>query len=71
MPSPGYGHRPVAYGARGLVAAAHPAAALAGLDTLRAGDMGDGTRPRAHGGAARERAAPGRGGPIPAGTASR
>jgi len=37
MPILGYAHRPVAYGRDGLVASAHPAATLAGLDVLRAG----------------------------------
>jgi gamma-glutamyltranspeptidase/glutathione hydrolase len=37
MPLLGYAHRPVAYGRHGLVAAAHPAATLAGLDVLREG----------------------------------
>ncbi|MBI4012590.1 MAG: gamma-glutamyltransferase [Candidatus Rokubacteria bacterium] len=37
MPALGYSHRPVALGAHGLVAAAHPVATLAGLEVLRAG----------------------------------
>ena len=37
MPILGYAHRPVACGRDGLVASAHPAATLAGLDILRAG----------------------------------
>src|SRR5262249_6061545 len=37
MPLLGYAHRPVAYGRHGLVAAAHPAGTLAGLDVLRGG----------------------------------
>jgi gamma-glutamyltranspeptidase len=37
MPQPGYAYRPVAYGAQGLVAAAHPAATLAGLEVLKGG----------------------------------
>ena len=37
MPQIGYAHRPVALGREGMVAAAHPYATLAGLDTLRAG----------------------------------
>jgi len=37
MPAIGYSHRPVALGRRGMVAAAHPDAALAGIDVLKAG----------------------------------
>src|SRR2546422_22746 len=37
MPQVGYSHRPVALGRRGMVAAAHSYAALAGLDVLKAG----------------------------------
>jgi gamma-glutamyltranspeptidase / glutathione hydrolase len=37
MPLVGYTHRPAAYGTHGLVAAAHPAATLVGLDVLRTG----------------------------------
>jgi gamma-glutamyltranspeptidase/glutathione hydrolase len=37
MPLVGYSHRPVAYGTHGLVAAAHPYAASAGLDVLKGG----------------------------------
>src|SRR2546430_16902615 len=37
MPAIGYSHRPVALGRRGMVAAAHPDAALAGIDVLNAG----------------------------------
>ena len=37
MPQIGYSHRPVALGHRGMVTAAHPLAALAGVDVLKAG----------------------------------
>src|SRR5437667_197540 len=37
MPQVGYSHRSLALGRRGMVAAAHPYAALAGLDVLKAG----------------------------------
>lgn len=37
MPQIGYSHRPLALGHRGLVAAAHPLAALAGVEVLQAG----------------------------------
>ena len=37
MPAIGYSHRPVALGQRGMVAAAHPYAALAGIDVLKDG----------------------------------
>ena len=37
MPVIGYSHRPVALGRRGMIAAAHPDAALAGIDVLKAG----------------------------------
>ena len=37
MPAISYSHRPVALGRRGMVAAAHPAAALAGIDVLKTG----------------------------------
>src|SRR5881296_241795 len=37
MPQIGYSHRPVALGTRGMVAAAHPLATLAGIETLRSG----------------------------------
>ena len=37
MPLVGYSHRPVAFGTHGLVAAAHPYAASAGLDVLKGG----------------------------------
>ncbi len=37
MPQIGYSHRPVALGRRGMVAAAHPLATLAGVETLEAG----------------------------------
>src|SRR5881296_756727 len=37
MPQIGYAHRPVALGTRGMVAAAHPLATLAGLETLKSG----------------------------------
>ncbi len=37
MAQPGYAYRPVAYGAQGLVAAAHPSATLAGLEVLKGG----------------------------------
>ncbi|HBH03872.1 MAG TPA: gamma-glutamyltransferase [Candidatus Rokubacteria bacterium] len=37
MPEVGYSHRQVALGRDGMVAAAHPLATLAGLDTLKAG----------------------------------
>src|SRR5439155_127979 len=45
MPQVGYSHRSLALGRRGMVAAAHPYAALAGLDVLKAG----GTAAAAHG----------------------
>src|SRR5437899_9932090 len=37
MPQIGYAHRPVALGRQGMVAAAHPLATLAGIDTLKSG----------------------------------
>ena len=37
MPTIGYSHRPVALGRRGMVAAAHPDATLAGIEVLKAG----------------------------------
>ena len=37
MPQIGYSHRPVALGRDGMVAAAHPLATLAGVETLKAG----------------------------------
>ncbi len=37
MPAVGSAHRPVAYGHHGLVAAAHPLAALTGIEVLRSG----------------------------------
>jgi len=37
MPAIGYSHRPAALGRRGMVAAAHPDATLAGIDVLRTG----------------------------------
>src|SRR2546422_8854728 len=37
MPQIGYSHRPVALGTRGMVAAAHPLATLAGIATLKSG----------------------------------
>src|SRR5207249_2139622 len=37
MPQIGYAHRPVALGTRGMVAAAHPLATLAGIETLKSG----------------------------------
>ena len=37
MPQIGYSHRPVALGTRGMVAAAHPLATLAGIETLKSG----------------------------------
>jgi gamma-glutamyltranspeptidase / glutathione hydrolase len=37
VPVIGYSHRPVALGRRGMIAAAHPDAALAGIDVLKAG----------------------------------
>ena len=37
MPQIGYSHRPLALGRRGMVAAAHPLATLAGLDVLKSG----------------------------------
>ena len=37
MPAIGYSHRPVALGRRGMVAAAHPDATLAGIEVLKAG----------------------------------
>src|SRR5437870_1259001 len=37
MPQIGYAHRPVALGRQGMVAAAHPLATLAGIETLRSG----------------------------------
>ena len=37
MPQIGYARRPVALGRRGMVAAAHPLAALAGIETLKSG----------------------------------
>jgi gamma-glutamyltranspeptidase / glutathione hydrolase len=37
MPEFGYAYRPVAYGHHGLVAAAHPHAALAGIEVLKGG----------------------------------
>ncbi len=37
MPQIGYAHRPVALGVGGMVAAAHPLATLAGVETLKAG----------------------------------
>ena len=37
MPQIGYAHRPVALGREGMVAAAHPLATLAGVETLKAG----------------------------------
>ena len=37
LPTIGYARRPVAYGHHGLVAAAHPAATLTGIDVLRGG----------------------------------
>ncbi len=37
MPQIGYAHRPVALGRRGMVAAAHPLATLAGVEVLKAG----------------------------------
>ena len=37
MPQIGYSHRPVALGRAGMVACAHPLAALAGVDVLRSG----------------------------------
>src|SRR5256884_6166131 len=37
MPQIGYSHRPVALGIRGMVAAAHPLATLAGVQTLVSG----------------------------------
>jgi len=37
MPQIGYAHRPVALGRQGMVAAAHPLATLAGIETLKSG----------------------------------
>ena len=37
MPQIGYSHRPLALGRRGMVAAAHPLATLAGVETLKSG----------------------------------
>jgi gamma-glutamyltranspeptidase len=37
VPAIGYSHRPVALGRRGMVAAAHPDATLAGIDVLKTG----------------------------------
>src|ERR1700741_2069695 len=37
MPQVGYSHRSLALGRRGMVAAAHPSAVLAGLDVLKSG----------------------------------
>jgi gamma-glutamyltranspeptidase / glutathione hydrolase len=37
VPAIGYSHRPVALGRRGMVAAAHPDATLAGIEVLKAG----------------------------------
>ena len=37
MPQIGYAHRPLALGRRGMVAAAHPLATLAGVEALKAG----------------------------------
>src|SRR5207245_9409352 len=37
VPVFGFSHRPVALGRRGMIAAAHPDAALAGIDVLKSG----------------------------------
>src|SRR5262249_37689214 len=37
VPQIGYSHRPLALGRRGMVAAAHPSATLAGVDVLKSG----------------------------------